>query len=230
MERPSTARETPNDLKAAGCFRKHFSQEFLALLLVGEEPIEPRQLRKFRAWKSAADELAKRLTGAQQSASGGHLLDALDVLRKPEPSPVLTRRKRNGRKMRLSPLRLAMVPILLLLTTYHAEPQTNKGAWRRGDASTYRSKDPAHPWVACNEFKPGTLLEIEHKGVRAIAPVQGTGPFAVNRHGRALRPLRPHPTRKLDMNQRLRGMFPGRGGVLRGVRYRKIGTAKRQVR
>jgi len=46
----------------------------------------------------------------------------------------------------------------------------------------------------------GAVLMLEHNGRTVAVTVTDRGPFAVDSTGAAVRPLRPHPTRQLDLS------------------------------
>ena len=47
----------------------------------------------------------------------------------------------------------------------------------------------------------GTIITLEHDGNLVTVRVNDRGPYAVDAEGNVIYPLRPHPTRKLDLSQ-----------------------------
>jgi len=58
-----------------------------------------------------------------------------------------------------------------------------------------------HALTAASPDLPfGAVLMLEHNGRTVAVTVTDRGPFAVDSTGAAVRPLRPHPTRQLDLS------------------------------
>lgn len=61
--------------------------------------------------------------------------------------------------------------------------------------------DPSEATCASPTLPYGTLLRVRKQNREIVLVVTDTGPFSVGPSGYATRPLRPHPTRKLDLSE-----------------------------
>lgn len=112
-----------------------------------------------------------------------------------------------------------MTPALLAAALILPHPQTLTASYYgpgfHGRQTASGAAFDMHALTAASPSLPfGAVLLLERDGRSVALTITDRGPYAVDSTGRALHPLRPHPSRQLDLSA---GAMKRLGGISAGV-------------